>query len=86
MLCGKRRFKKIILHFIIKIYCLKILIKVYFKILTMNFSYYYFFFFQWDMERFAITSVFGAFFFFFFFYIFILNLSVIFLLTLVKLL
>ena len=84
MLCGKRRFKKIILHFIIKIYCFKILIKVYFKILTMNFSYYYFFFFQWVMERFAITSVFGAF--FFFFNIFILNLSVIFLLTLVKLL
>ena len=44
-------------YFVIKIYCFKILIKMYFKILIVNFAYYFFFFFESVIERFALVSV-----------------------------
>ena len=55
-------------------------LQVYFKILSMNFSSSYYFFLQWVMERFVIASVLVL----DKFCIFILNLSVIFFLTMVN--
>ena len=60
----------------------KILIKVFFKILSMNFAYYFFLFFLGFTERFVVASVLVL----DKFCIFILSLSVIFLLTMLKLL
>ena len=62
-------------YFIIKVHSFKFLIKVYFKLLND-------FFFQWMKERFVVASVLV----FDKFFIFIVNLSIIFLLTMVKLL
>ena len=44
-------------YFVIKIYYFKFLIKMYFKILSVNFAYYFFFFFELVIERFALVSV-----------------------------
>ena len=51
MLCANLPFvygqiSKIILHFRIKIYCFIFLIKVYLKVLSMNFAFFFFSFFN----------------------------------------